>query len=76
MSNKRKWEYTLQDIADSSKQSINTVRDHKQQGVLEPDKLTSVARYIISMRQLHAIRNTKKSVKGMLEVDEWGNPTE
>ena len=76
MSNKRKWEYTLQDIADSSKQSINTVRDHKQQGVLEPENLTSVARYIVSMRQLFAIRKTKKQVKGMLEVDEWGNPTD
>ena len=47
MTNKRKWKYTLKDIADLTGRSIHTVRDDKRLGVLKPDTLMGVYMYVL-----------------------------
>lgn len=67
----------MQDIADHSKQSINTVRDHKEQGWLLPGNLYSVSKYISSMRQLKEEKEKAEKRKNAMkngECDEWGEP--
>jgi len=67
---RRKWEYTLEDIAAASRVSINTVRDHKQQRFLKPDNLRSVAEYVVGNRMLERLRQEKLDP----ELDAFGNP--
>jgi len=68
MDNRRKWEYTLAEIAEASGVSVHTVRDHRLQGHFDPGNLESVARYITAYR---AVNNMKSVVD---DVDEFGEP--
>jgi len=70
--NRRKWEYTLEDIAEHSGVSIHTVRDHKAKGFLQPADLSNVARYIVGHRFARPPGVTGR--KGAVETDAWGNP--
>ena len=48
MNSKSIFRYTLADIAMVTGRKIETVRDHKQAGKLDPEDLESVARYIVA----------------------------
>ena len=48
--NRRKWAYSLHDIADAAGVSIHTVRDHKAKGWLVPADMQNVSRYIVGNR--------------------------
>ena len=48
MTEKRKWEYTLEDIAKVAMRSIHSVRDDKQNGVFDPASFRSVCLYVAS----------------------------
>jgi len=48
--NRRKWEYTLEDIAAAAGVSVHTVRDHKEKKWLDPGDLMQVGRYIVGNR--------------------------
>jgi len=75
MSSERKWTYTLQDIATASGQGINTVRDHKQKGRLDPNDLRAVAAYIEGYRLIkQAEYRGVAGGRGMVSVDAWGEP--
>ena len=67
--NMREYSYTLQTIADVTTQSLNTVRDHKKQGLLKPNDLWNVAKYIQAIKQMQGVKRSKGH-----EVDEWGEP--
>lgn len=69
---KRKWSYSLEDIATASGVSIHTVRHHRQDGTLTPESIIDVARYVSGWRAIKAAQNQK----GMNthETDIWGNP--
>jgi len=56
----RSWAYTLKDIAFVSNRSLNTVRDHKEKGELEPGDFNSVAAYITRARILAALDGRKR----------------
>lgn len=72
---KRKWEYTLASIAKCSGVSINTVRDHKQKGLLDPDDLGSVSSYIQGHRlQEQAKTQHARTIGRDVEVDAFGDP--
>ena len=65
--NRRKWQYTLDDIAAAACVSIHTVRDHKAKGWLIPGDLPQVSRYIVGNRM-------KPSQRGVGEYDPvWGS---
>jgi len=68
---KKSWTYTLERIAELSGNSIHTVRDHKQSGMLNPDDLLSVTDYIHASRGVNCMRVEKEIFGG---VDEYGNP--
>jgi hypothetical protein len=62
---RRKWEYTLEDIADAAGLSVHTVRDHKVKGYLIPGNFLNTCRYVVGNRMtLEAKRETVE--------DAWG----
>jgi len=65
------YSFTMQDIADASGVSLHTVRDHRQQGLLNIQDLADVARYIAGYR---AINFAKDRPLNTNDVDIWGNP--
>jgi len=65
MADKRKWVYTLQDIADASRRSIHSVRDDRAASVFDPNDLESVAEYVQGYRTIAKIRDDEAA---------WGGP--
>jgi hypothetical protein len=53
---KRRWEYTLQTIADAAGLSVHTVRDHKRAGELDPADFLRTCKYVVSNDILVNIR--------------------
>jgi hypothetical protein len=47
---RRKWTYSLSQIAEAAAASVFTVRRHVKEGKLNPDSLVSVSCYIASRR--------------------------
>jgi len=47
---KRSWAVTLEDIAAATRQSIEVVRDHKQDGRLQPWDLVELTEYVMWKR--------------------------
>lgn len=67
----RQWSYTLEDIAQYSGNSIHTVRDHKQLGMLKPWDMLNVVEYIQAGRVVNSLRSTGNVFDA---EDEYGNP--
>ena len=47
---KKRWAYSLQEIADAAGLSIHTVRYHRRTGLLSPEDFVNVCSYVVSKR--------------------------
>ena len=64
---KRKWTYTLSEIANASHTTLRSIREHRRKGVFNPDSIVSVASYIIG-RRMNDIRDDRRKDGGAKDV--------
>ncbi len=57
MTNRRKWQYTMTDIALVMRRSVHTVRDDKVAGKFDPADFCSVVQYILKTGVNVEVRN-------------------
>lgn len=70
---KRRFEYTLQVIADAAGHSVNVVREHKQRAYFNPEDAVSVAEYIMAFRVINRmIKDWQERQAREAEDSPWG----